>query len=80
MLAKLYGAVSRKPMADVPGQVYEQFLGKVIRLTPGHQPEVRRDGELRLARLTSAHRHPKMQSMSAQDRLALTGAELCIRN
>ena len=34
--------------ADILGQVYEQFLGKVIRLTPTHQaviedkPEVRR--------------------------------------
>jgi hypothetical protein len=41
-------AVSRKPIADVPGQVYEQFLGKVTRLTAGHQakreekPEVRK--------------------------------------
>jgi len=54
--------VSRKPMADVLGQVYEQFLGKVIRLTAGHQakvedkPEVRKAGELRPARLTSASR------------------------
>jgi CBS domain-containing protein len=36
--------------ADVLGQVYEQFLGKVIRLTPGHKakiedkPEVKRAG------------------------------------
>ncbi len=36
--------------ADILGQVYEQFLGKVIRLTPGHQakveekPEVRKSG------------------------------------
>jgi len=33
-------AASRKPMADPNGQVYEQFLGKVIRLTPSHQAEV----------------------------------------
>ena len=26
--------------ADVRGQVYEQFLGKVIRLTAGHQAKV----------------------------------------
>ena len=26
--------------ADILGQVYEQFLGKVIRLTPGHQAKV----------------------------------------
>ena len=42
--------MSRKPMADVLGDVYEQFLGKVIRLTAGHQakveekPEVRKSG------------------------------------
>jgi type I restriction-modification system DNA methylase subunit len=36
--------------ADILGQVYEQFLGKVIRLTPGHhavvedKPEVRKAG------------------------------------
>lgn len=36
--------------ADILGQVYEQFLGKVIRLTPGHRakveekPEVRKSG------------------------------------
>jgi hypothetical protein len=40
-------------MADVLGEVYEQFLGKVIRLTAGQQaeveekPEVRKAGELR---------------------------------
>ncbi|GEM_PF-3327222 len=33
-------AVSRKPIADLLGQVYEQFLGKVIRLTAGHQANV----------------------------------------
>jgi len=38
---------------EILGEVYEQFLGKVIRLTAGHQakveekPEVRRAGELR---------------------------------
>jgi len=46
-------------MADVPGQVYEQFLGKVIRLTAGHQakveekPEVGKTDELRPTPLTS---------------------------
>ena len=39
-------AVSRKPMADVPGQVYEQFLGKVIRLTAGHQAKVEEKPEV----------------------------------
>jgi len=33
-------AVSRKPTADVSGQVYEQFLGKVIKLTDGHRAKV----------------------------------------
>jgi len=33
-------AVSRKPLANPNGQVYEQFLGKVIRLTAGHQAKV----------------------------------------
>ena len=32
--------MSRKPIADVLGEVYEQFLGKVIRLTAGHQAKV----------------------------------------
>jgi hypothetical protein len=48
-------AASRKPIADVLGEVYEQFLGKVIRLTAGHQTKVeerakvRRAGDLRPA-------------------------------
>jgi len=33
-------AVSRKPMANPDGQVYEQFLGRVIRLTPSHQAKI----------------------------------------
>ena len=37
--------MSRKPMADVLGQVYEQFLGKVIRLTAGHQAKVEQEPE-----------------------------------
>jgi hypothetical protein len=70
--------------ADILGQVYEQFLGKVIRLTAGHRakveekPEVRKAGELRPARLTNVCRRPKMQPMSAHGRLALTGMELII--
>ena len=35
--------------ADILGQVYEQFLGKVIRLTPGHQPEVEEKPEVKKA-------------------------------
>jgi hypothetical protein len=51
-------AVSRKPMADPDGQVYEQLLGRVIRLTPSHQakveekPEASEAGEGRPAPLT----------------------------
>ncbi|MBM3331607.1 hypothetical protein FJY68_07105 [candidate division WOR-3 bacterium] len=46
--------------ADILGQVYEQFLGKVIRLTTGHQakveekPEVRKAGGLRTSSLQPA--------------------------
>jgi len=35
--------------ADILGQVYEQFLGKVIRLTPGHQAKVEDKPEVRKA-------------------------------
>jgi len=33
--------------ADILGQVYEQFLGKVIRLTPGHRAKVEEKREVR---------------------------------
>jgi type I restriction-modification system DNA methylase subunit len=36
-------------MADVLGEVYEQFLGKVIRLTAGHQAKVEKKPEVRKA-------------------------------
>jgi len=39
-------AVSRKPIANPNGQVYEQFLGKVIRLTAGHQAKVEEKPEV----------------------------------
>ena len=45
--------------ADVLGQVYEQFLGKAIRLTAGHQAKVEETPESppsARARLTSARR------------------------
>jgi len=42
-------AVSRKPMADLHGQVYEQFLGKVIKLTDGHRAKVEEKPEVRKA-------------------------------
>ena len=35
--------------AEILGQVYEQFLGKVIRLTPGHQAKVEEKPEVRKA-------------------------------
>jgi len=35
--------------ADILGQVYEQFLGKVIRLTPAHQAKVEEKPEVRKA-------------------------------
>ena len=51
--------MSRKPMADVLGEVYEQFLGlsacghaqagKVIRLTAGRQAKVEEKPEVRKA-------------------------------
>ena len=41
--------MSRKPIADVLGEVYEQFLGKVIRLTAGHQAKVEEKPEVRKA-------------------------------
>ncbi|HZZ27292.1 MAG TPA: type I restriction endonuclease [Pirellulales bacterium] len=35
--------------SDILGQVYEQFLGKVIRLTPGHQAKIEEKPEVRKA-------------------------------
>ena len=35
--------------SDILGQVYEQFLGKVIRLTPGHQAKLEEKPEVRKA-------------------------------
>ena len=35
--------------ADILGQVYEQFLGKVIRLTAGHHAEVEDKPEVKKA-------------------------------
>jgi len=35
--------------ADILGHVYEQFLGKAIRLTPGHQARVEEKPEVRKA-------------------------------
>ena len=38
--------------ADILGQVYEQFLGKVIRLTPGHRAKVEEKPEVKKAVMT----------------------------
>jgi hypothetical protein len=48
--------VSRKPIANVLGQVYEQLLGKVIRLTTGQQAKVEEKPEVRSAGLTAVGR------------------------
>ena len=67
--------------ADILGQVYEQFLGKVIRLTAGHQakveekPEVRTAIQPRFARLTTASRCPNIRRMRTQDHQALERKE-----
>jgi len=60
---RLSDSVSRKPIANDLGQVYEQFLGlsacghaqagKVIRLTAGHQAKVEEKPEVRKAGLTA---------------------------
>jgi hypothetical protein len=72
--------VSRKPMADVLGQVYEQFLGKVIRLTAGHQAKVEKRSEGRVSTRTfdrpSGHR--RLSAMEFETRSALTEAELFV--
>ena len=68
-------AVSRKPIANDHGQVYEQFLGlsacghaqsgEVIRLTAGHQakveekPEVRKAGGLPALEAANRERIPR---------------------
>ncbi|MBK8782076.1 MAG: N-6 DNA methylase [Anaerolineales bacterium] len=41
--------VFREIPADILGQVYERFLGKVIRLTAGHQAKVEEKPEVRKA-------------------------------
>ena len=41
--------VFREIPADILGQVYERFLGKVIRLTPAHQAKVEEKPEVRKA-------------------------------
>ena len=43
--------------ADILGQVYEQFLGKVIRLTAGHQAKVEEKPEVKQGRRRLLHAH-----------------------
>jgi hypothetical protein len=52
-------AVSRKPMADPNGQVYEQPLGKVIRLTAGHQAKVEESPKSGKPAASTTHREAK---------------------
>jgi hypothetical protein len=52
IISKLYYPspyVFREIPADILGQVYERFLGKVIRLTAGHQAKVEEKPEVRKA-------------------------------
>ncbi|MBM3313315.1 hypothetical protein FJY70_01825 [candidate division WOR-3 bacterium] len=42
-------ARSRKPMVDLHDQVFEQFLGKVIKLTDGHRAKVEEKPRVREA-------------------------------
>lgn len=53
IISRLYYPVSPYEFsvlsADILGQVYEQFLGKVIRLTAGHQAKVEEKPEVRKA-------------------------------
>jgi hypothetical protein len=66
--------VSRKPMADALGEVYEQFLGKVIRLTAGHQAKVgERSKSLVPTRALDGPSAPrKLSAMQSEPRPALT--------
>jgi hypothetical protein len=67
-------------MADVLGEVYEQFLGKVIRLTAGHQAKVeeRSKGLVPALALDGPSAPRKLFAMQSEPRPALTGMELII--
>jgi hypothetical protein len=52
--------------ADILGQVYEQFLGKVIRLTAGHQAKVEEKPEVRKAGQAQCHAESFEWSRSCQ--------------
>jgi hypothetical protein len=66
--------VSRKPMADVLGEVYEQFLGKVIRLTAGHQAKVEEkpEGLVSTRALDGSSAPRKLSAMQSEPRPTLT--------
>jgi hypothetical protein len=70
--------------ADVLGRVYEQFLGKVIRLTAGHQAKVddRSKGLVPTRALDGSSAPRKLSAMPCEPRPALTEVELfiCPRN
>ena len=72
--------MSRKPMADVLGEVYEQFLGKVIRLTAGHQAKVeeRSKGLVPTHALDEPSAQRKLSAMLSGP-LALTDAVVVFR-
>jgi hypothetical protein len=63
--------------ADVLGQVYEQFLGKVIRLTAGHQAKVeeRSKGPVPTRALDGSSAPRKLSAMPCEPRPALTEVE-----
>jgi len=67
-------------MADELGEVYEQFLGKVIRLTAGHQAKVdeRSTGLVPARALDEPSAPRKLSAMPCEPRPALTEVELFI--
>jgi len=71
-------AVSRKPMADVLGEVYEQFLGKVIRLAAGHQARVEEKpkGLVPVRAFDGPSAPCRLSAMQCEPRPALTEVEL----
>jgi hypothetical protein len=70
-------AVSRKPIANDLGEVYEQFLGKVIWLTAGHQAEVeeRSSGLTLTCELDGSPAPRRLSAMPCEPSPALTRKE-----
>jgi hypothetical protein len=60
--------------ADILGQVYEQFLGKFIRLTPGHQAKVEEkpEGLVPTGALDRPSAPRKLSAVRSEPRPALT--------